>query len=218
VAGWCEPSPLLVDDVGQDGELLARLDAVLAPVVGQLVARLLARHPLLYPFFAAAVLLPSLAGTVQRKRRVGHFLHALVAHIGQPELDRLSLGAGDALHDAQQRGGVGAIRQTQLAVRTGHFQLYDFLVRLLRPRLLCQLAFQIRPVAAGIAAVGQHLHHISDREPPGVATATRQFLGLVNRRKLHHLTTILLIKTPFVEGQLFQRKCRQSLLAKHGSR
>ena len=57
--------PFLVDDVGEDGKFLAFLDVVSAPVVGELVACLLARHALLYPLVAAAVLLPRLARSVQ---------------------------------------------------------------------------------------------------------------------------------------------------------
>jgi hypothetical protein len=89
------------------------------------------------------VLLPGLAGAVEREGGVGHLLHALVAHLGQPEFDGLGFGAGDGLDNAQQRGGFGAIGFALLAVCRGQFQLYDFLVRLPGARLLRQLALEV---------------------------------------------------------------------------
>ena len=111
--------PLLVNDVGQNGKFLPRLDVMLAPIVRQLVARLLTRHALLNPFFAAAMLLPCRPRTVERQSGVGHFLHALIAHLGQPELDGLGFGAGHRLDDAQERGCFSAIGFTLLAICSG---------------------------------------------------------------------------------------------------
>jgi hypothetical protein len=56
--------PILVNDVGQNGKLLALLHLVLGPIVGKFVARFLAHHALLNPLVASAMLLPSLSGTV----------------------------------------------------------------------------------------------------------------------------------------------------------
>ena len=44
--------PLLVNNVGQNGKFLPRLDFMLTPIVCQLVARFLPRHALLYPLVA----------------------------------------------------------------------------------------------------------------------------------------------------------------------
>ena len=90
-----------MNDVGQDREFLTFLDVVLTPVVGQLVAGFLARHALLDPLVAAAVLLPRFARAIQRKRRVGQFLHALVACLGESKLDGFGFGAGDGLDKTQ---------------------------------------------------------------------------------------------------------------------
>src|SRR5450830_1463682 len=89
--------PLLVNDVGQDCNLAAIFDIVLAPIIGELVARFLPGHALLNPLVAAAVLLPGLASPVNGQGGVRHLLHALVTHLGQPELDGLGFGAGDGL-------------------------------------------------------------------------------------------------------------------------
>ena len=107
------------------------LHAVLTPVIGELVARFLPGHALLDPLVAAAELLPGLARAVERLGRVGDFLHPLVAHLGQPQLDGLGLGAGDGLHQTQKGLRAGAVGLTLLAVRRRQFQLYDFSVRLL---------------------------------------------------------------------------------------
>ena len=90
-----DAAPFGVDDVGEDGELLPCLDVVVSPIVSQLVARFLPGHALGNPLVAAAVLLPGLAGTVKGQGGVSHFLHALVADLGQPEFDGFGSGAGD---------------------------------------------------------------------------------------------------------------------------
>ncbi|MDZ7865063.1 hypothetical protein [Acidovorax sp.] len=105
-----------MNDVGEDGELAALLDVVLAPIVGQLVAGFLPGHALLNPLVAAAMLLPGLAGAVQRKGRIGQLLHALVTHLGQPELDGLCLGAGDGLHNAQQSFCGGTVGEALFSI------------------------------------------------------------------------------------------------------
>ena len=112
-----DPGPFLVNDVGQDGELTALLDVMVAPVVGELVARFLPGHALLNPLVAAPMLLPGLTGSVQRQGRIGQLLHAFIADLGQPQLDGLGLGAGDGLDDAEQTFCSGAIGVALLAVR-----------------------------------------------------------------------------------------------------
>lgn len=62
--------PLLVDQVGQDGELLARFDLVSSSVVDELVAGLLVGHALSYPFVTAALLAVSLASAIDGERGV----------------------------------------------------------------------------------------------------------------------------------------------------
>jgi len=52
-----------------------------------------------------------------------HLLHPLVADLGEPELDRLSLGAGNALNETQQRFGAGDIGEPHFPVAGGQFQL-----------------------------------------------------------------------------------------------
>ncbi|MEI2746229.1 MAG: hypothetical protein V9G22_12710 [Ottowia sp.] len=102
-------------------------DAVLAPVVGEFVARFLPAHALLDPLVAAALLLPGLAGTVQRLGGVGNLLHTLVAHLGQPQLDGLGLGAGHGLHQAQQGLGGGAVGQIAFCRRRRAISVGDSL-------------------------------------------------------------------------------------------
>ena len=67
----------------------------------------------------------------------------------------------------QQGFGSGAIGLALLAIRRGQFQLYELFVQLLRTCFLGELAFQVRPVAPGVVAVRQQLHHVNHRKPPG---------------------------------------------------
>lgn len=76
--------PFLVNDVGERGKFMTAFYIVFAPVVGQFVAGFLTRHALLNPLVAAAMLLPSVAGAVERQGWVSYFLHPLVAYFGQP--------------------------------------------------------------------------------------------------------------------------------------
>jgi len=55
-----------MDDVCEDGEFSAFLDIVLLPVVGELVAGVLAPHALLDPLLGAPLPLPVFAGAVER--------------------------------------------------------------------------------------------------------------------------------------------------------
>jgi len=55
-----------MNNVGKDGKFIALLDVVTRPVIGQFVACLLTGHALLNPLVTAAVLLPGLAGAIQR--------------------------------------------------------------------------------------------------------------------------------------------------------
>jgi hypothetical protein len=63
------------------------------------------------------------AGAFEGASGVGHFLHPLAADAGEPEFDRLGLGAGDALDEAQQGLGIGDIGEVAFAVGGGQFQL-----------------------------------------------------------------------------------------------
>ena len=161
--------PFLVDKVGEQGKLLPRRDAVLGPIVGEFVARLLPGHALLDPLVAAPELLPGLAGAVECLRRVCDLLHALVTYLGQPQLDGFGLGTGDGLHQAQQALGGGAVGQVVLAVCSGQFQSVTSCHRL--TALLGKAPLELVPVLAGcliVSLLGQHLYDIDDRKPPGV--------------------------------------------------
>ena len=57
----------------------------------------------------------------------------VLADLGQPEFDRLSLGAGDALDEAQQRLGGGRVGEIIFPVGGGHFQLATFCDHLTSP-------------------------------------------------------------------------------------
>lgn len=159
--------PFLMNDVGQNRVFLARLDVVIRPIIGQLVARFLPGHALLDPLLAAPVLLPGGAGAIQRQARVGHFLHPLVAHLRQPQLDRLGLGAGHRLHQAQQGFGGGDIGQALLAVLGGHFQLVTVCYQL--AAFLVQTTFQHLPVFSGgliVSRLRQHPNNVDHRKQP----------------------------------------------------
>lgn len=111
----------------------------------------------------------NLTRTVTRQGWVGQLFHALGAYLGQRELDRLSFGAGDRLHQAQQGCWIDAIGLALLSIRRDLFQLHDLLVRLLRTRFLGEFALEVRPVAPGVIAVLQHLRHVNDRKPPSLS-------------------------------------------------
>ena len=97
------------------------LDVVRGPVVGEFVAGFLPGHALLNPLVAAAMFLPGDAGAFESAGGVGHFLHPLVADFGQPEFDRLGLGAGNALDEAQQGLGIGDVGEALFPVSRRHF-------------------------------------------------------------------------------------------------
>ena len=179
-----------MDEVGKDGEFLAPLDLVAVPIVGKLVAGFLPGHPLGDPLLATSMSLPGFAGAVQRERRIGHLLHAFIAHLGQPQLDGLGLRAGHGLHKAQQGFGCGYVGQPLPAITRGHFQLVTICHQL--AAFLHQALFELAPVLAGgliIRLLRQHLDDIDDREPPGfgrfVIDAT-DFVFLENGRLVFH--------------------------------
>ena len=97
-----DAAPFLVDDIGQDGIFIFLFDVMSRPVVGELVTSLLPGHALLNPLVAATMFLPGGAGAFEAEGGVGHFLHPFVADFGEPQLDRLGLGAGDALDETQR--------------------------------------------------------------------------------------------------------------------
>ena len=109
---------------------------VIGPVVGELVPCFLAGHALLNPFLAASVLLPRLPGTIQRSRRIGHFLHPFVAHLGEPEFDGLGLWAGNALDEAQQGLRGCDVGEVAFAVGGRQFQSVTICHRLAFSRVL----------------------------------------------------------------------------------
>ena len=87
-----------MNDISQNGKFTAFIDIVAAPVVGKLVARFLPSHALLNPLVASPMLLPDLPCTIERQDRIANLLHALIAHLGEPEFDGLGLGTEDGLH------------------------------------------------------------------------------------------------------------------------
>ncbi len=98
--------PLLMNDVSEDRVFFAFLDVVVFSKIGEFIARLLPGHALLYPFFATPMLLPSLAGALKPTGEIGHFLHPLIAHLRQPQLDRLGFGLGT---NCTSRSNVSAV-------------------------------------------------------------------------------------------------------------
>ena len=76
--------PLLVDQVRQDGELIAGIDFMIRPVVGQLVASFLPAQAAFDRFLTSVLLLKERAGAVDSQRGIGDLLLSLVAHFGQP--------------------------------------------------------------------------------------------------------------------------------------
>jgi len=85
--------------------MLVRMDVflialyfVILPVIGQL-CRFLAHHPLLNPFLTAAMLLPVFRARVERTGPDRSVLNAFIAHLRQPEFDRLRLRARYGLNN-----------------------------------------------------------------------------------------------------------------------
>ena len=119
VGSDADTAPFLMNEVGENGVFLALLDVVRGPEVSEFVAGFLPGHALLNPLFAATIFLPSGAGAFEGASGVGHFLHALVADLGQPKFDGLSFGAGNTLHKAQQSFDIGDIGEVILPVGGG---------------------------------------------------------------------------------------------------
>ena len=135
----------------------------------RIVAGFLPHQPLLNPFGAATLLLPRLAGAGERPGGVGHFLHPLVADLGQPKLDRFGLGTGNALDEAQKGFSRGRVGEITFAVGGGQFQLVTICNQL--TSLLVESVLQDFPVILGqlvIRLLRQHLNDVHDGKPPSL--------------------------------------------------
>jgi hypothetical protein len=86
---------------GEDGVFELFLDAAFLPLVGQLVADGDAAHPRFDPGGGVALGAVEGAGALGGEFGVLDFLHAFVAHLGEPAFERLGLGAGDGLDQAE---------------------------------------------------------------------------------------------------------------------
>lgn len=141
---------------------------MILPVVDQLVAGFLPHHPLLNPLLAAPVLPPVFPGAVEGTGRITHVLDALVADFGQPELDRLGLGAGNRLDNAQQGLGIGHIGEAGFAIGGGHFRLVTICHQL--TFLLLEALLELVPILTRslvIRLLNQRRDNIHHRKIPG---------------------------------------------------
>ena len=156
-----------MDEVGQNGEFIPRLYVVRCPVIRQFVARVLAGHPLLNPFFAATMFLPRRTSTFEAQSGIRHFLHPLVADLRQPELDRFGFRTRHALHQPQQSLGIGDVGEIVFAVGGGQFQLVTICHQL--TTLLGEAVLQDFPIISRrpiVSLLREHLDDVHDREPP----------------------------------------------------
>ena len=80
-------------------------------VVGEFVADGDGAHPLLDPVVGIAFGLVKGASAFGGEFRVFNFLDAFVTDFGEPALERLSLGAGNGLNQAEDAFGVPALKQ-----------------------------------------------------------------------------------------------------------
>lgn len=131
---------------------------------------------------------------INTQARVGHLLHALVAHFRQPELDGLSFRAGHRLDQSQQGLGGGHVGLAQLTVVSGHFQLVTVCHQL--TSFLGQPLFQFVPILARglvVRLLGQGLDDVVYGEPPrlrGIIVETTDLMLLEEggrRKKGAHL-------------------------------
>ncbi len=95
---------------GEDGVFALFPHAALLPFAGQFVADGDGTHPFLDPIVGIALGLVKRAGALGGEFRVFNLLHAFVAYFGQPAFERLGLGAGNGLDEAENAFGVGAIQ------------------------------------------------------------------------------------------------------------
>ena len=115
--------PGFVNHVGQKGELWPFLQAVLFPLVGQLLADLDALEPLVDPVVCVAQALVVAHGLLDAQLWVLQLVQALAAHFGQPQLEGFGPLAGDGLDEPQDLLGVGHIGQVFFAISSRQFQL-----------------------------------------------------------------------------------------------
>jgi hypothetical protein len=101
--------PFLMNEVGEYGELLAFLYIVCRPVIGQLIASLLAGHPLSDPSVAAAEHAPVFSGTFKRHGRVDYFSQPFLADFSEPPFEWLGTRGGDGLDEPKDSGDVPAL-------------------------------------------------------------------------------------------------------------
>src|SRR5665648_1289790 len=100
-----------MNNIGQNSVFVFFGYFMIFPIIGELVAGFLPHHSLLNPFFASAVLLPVVPGSVQRPCRVRHVLHPFITCFSQPEFYRFSLGLGtDWISRNKVSGSAASVR------------------------------------------------------------------------------------------------------------
>jgi hypothetical protein len=87
----------LGDFGGEDGIVALLFDAAFFPLVGQLVSDGDAAHPFFDPHLGVALGEVEGADALRRELGIFDFLHALIAHLGEPTFKRLRLRAGNGL-------------------------------------------------------------------------------------------------------------------------
>jgi hypothetical protein len=132
-------------------------------------------------------------------------LHAFVAHLGQPELDGLGLGAGNGLHQAQQGFGGGDVGEALFAIGCRHLQLVTICHQF--AALFAEPPLELVPVFARSEVIGllcQHLHHVHHREPPDVGSfvvhAANGLTVELSGQDLHDKALIVLTMLHAVHG------------------
>lgn len=88
------------------------------------------------PLLRAALFQVSIQGPVDGLLRADGLLHALPAHLSQPQFEGFRLGRGDGLDDPQQLLRVGHIGEPLPAVGGGHLQLLTICKQLVRSLIL----------------------------------------------------------------------------------
>ena len=158
-----EPEGGLGDLGGEDGVFPLFLHAALLPLVGQLVPDGDAAQPPLDPRLRIALGPVKGTGALGGQFGILDLLHPLIAHPGQPALERLGLGAGDGLDQAEDALGVGTVQFLWTAGRLDQKGVDNLSIPFGQ---LWITATDFVEVIGRVDRVSQRGHDVDDDKPP----------------------------------------------------
>ena len=113
-------APSLGEDVGQHGIVFLLGHARAFPFVGEFVARADGLHAVFNPFVGITLSAVVLNGHLESQLRINHLVDALLAYLGKPLFQRLSLFGRDGLYDTENTFQCGGLSHAVFSVGGQH--------------------------------------------------------------------------------------------------